>query len=108
MAALTADWERRRVGSATFAKVTGTITPAGNGPYRFGGGGGLLEVSGALTNAPSSPTEPRGVVVESNSDRPLTLLLSGANTYSGSTSDQPIRDHLHAECAYHGRISCDE
>lgn len=86
MAALTADWERRRVGSATFAKFTGTITPAGNGPYRFGGGGGLLEVSGALTNAPSSPTEPRGVVVESNSDRPLTLLLSGANTYSGSTS----------------------
>lgn len=75
-----------RLGSATFAKVTGTITPAGNGPYRFGGGGGLLEVSSALTNAPSSPTEPRGVVVESNSDRPLTLLLSGANTYSGSTA----------------------
>src|SRR6185436_606886 len=37
-----------RLGSASTAKLTGTITPSGT-IYRFGGGGGYLDVASGLT-----------------------------------------------------------
>jgi hypothetical protein len=70
-----------RLGSSTQAKLTGTITPNGT-IYRFGGGGGLLEVASSLTDGANG----RVVLLESPSEYPLTLLLSGANTYAGGTS----------------------
>lgn len=67
-----------RLGSATKASLAGTITPQGT-DYRFGGGGGWLEVSSALTGA-------RNLVVDSPAALPLTLYLSGSNNYSGTTT----------------------
>ncbi len=66
-----------RLGSATAAKLTGTITPAGT-VYRFGGGGGYLEVASALTGS-------RDVEVNSSDGASLALRLSGTNTYAGNT-----------------------
>ncbi|HND60006.1 MAG TPA: PEP-CTERM sorting domain-containing protein [Opitutaceae bacterium] len=67
-----------RLGSATKASLAGTITPQGT-DYRFGGGGGWLEITSALTGA-------RNVVVDSPTGYPLTVRLGGANTYSGTTT----------------------
>lgn len=75
-----------RLGSATSAKLTGTITPQGS-DYNFGNGGGTLEVASALIDAPGvSSFVPRLVYVDSNPDAPLTLRLTGANTYTGGTT----------------------
>ncbi|MBS0662352.1 MAG: PEP-CTERM sorting domain-containing protein [Verrucomicrobia bacterium] len=67
-----------RLGSATSASIAGTITPQGS-DYRFGGGGGWLEVSSILTGA-------RNLVVDSPSGYPLTLHLTGGNDYTGTTT----------------------
>ena len=71
-----------RLGSATQAILTGAITPQGaaTDPYRFGGGGGFLQVGSALTGT-------RALVLDSPSSRPLTLYLTnGSTNYSGGTS----------------------
>ena len=71
-----------RLGSATKAILTGTITPQGaaTDSYRFGGGGGWLQVDSQLTGS-------RALVLDSPSSRPLTLRLNNdSNNYSGGTS----------------------
>ncbi|MBP9914295.1 MAG: PEP-CTERM sorting domain-containing protein, partial [Opitutaceae bacterium] len=68
-----------RLGSATRAILTGTLTPQG-GAYRFGGGGGWLQVDAALTGA-------RSLVLDSPAELPLTLRLTNTgNDFSGGTS----------------------
>ncbi|OHE82962.1 MAG: hypothetical protein A3G75_09330 [Verrucomicrobia bacterium RIFCSPLOWO2_12_FULL_64_8] len=69
-----------RLGSATSATLAGTITPQANA-YQFGGGGGVLRINSNLTDAPG-PTA-QSVEVMSPSGRELTLVLAGANTFSG-------------------------
>jgi autotransporter-associated beta strand protein len=64
------------LGSASAAILSGTITPQGD-IYQFGDGGGTLTVTSALTGN-------RSVVADSNT-RPLTLVLKGSNSYSGTT-----------------------
>jgi autotransporter-associated beta strand protein len=65
-----------RLGSATYATLTGTITPAGP-DYFFGDGGGTLIVQSALTGNRQLLTQ--------SPKAPLMLVLQGTNTYSGST-----------------------
>ena len=91
-----------RIGSATQATLSGTITPQGP-TYQFGGGGGFLTVTSVL--ADQDGNTPRGLSVQSpafassgftdsasffgNStivSGPLSLLLTGANTYTGPTT----------------------
>ena len=76
-----------RLGSATSAILTGTITPQSN-TYHFGSGGGTLVVASNLTNVNSDVS--RSLSVDSADGQPLTLVLSGTdpnhNTYSGSTT----------------------
>ncbi len=70
-----------RLGSASHAILTSTatITPQGTS-YRFGGGGGWLQVDSALTGTNS-------LVLDSPPSRPLTLRLTNdANNWSGGTS----------------------
>jgi autotransporter-associated beta strand protein len=68
-----------RLGSATHAILSGTLTPQGTA-YRFGGGGGLLQVGSTLTGA-------RGLVLDSPAATPLTLRLTNpVNDYTGGTS----------------------
>lgn len=68
-----------RLGSATHAVLSGTITPQGTA-YRFGGGGGLLQVDSTLTGA-------RSLAVDSPAATPLTLRLHNpVNDYTGGTS----------------------
>jgi autotransporter-associated beta strand protein len=66
-----------RLGTATSAKLAGTITPGGNG-YSFGGGGGTLEVASNLTGS-------NDVNLYSPYSQSLALILSGTNTYTGNT-----------------------
>ena len=66
-----------RLGSATNARLTGLITPTG-GSYDFGGGGGTLEVASNLTGE-------NNLNLYSPGTQSLTLILSGENSYSGST-----------------------
>ena len=70
-----------RIGSATSAILTGTITPQGTN-YQFGNGGGILYVESDLTGARAvsmNNTNPNFV--------PLTLYLQGgSNTYTGGTN----------------------
>lgn len=70
-----------RLGSATRAilSAAATITPQDD-YYRFGGGGGLLEVNSNLVDG----ANPRSLIVDSQEMTPLTLRLGGTNTYSGS------------------------
>jgi fibronectin-binding autotransporter adhesin len=84
------------LGSATSAISTGTITPPGGlalmsgTTYPFGGGGGTLFVAGPLQD--SSYYDGEVYVPEANNvqlspgNAPLTLILQGALTYSGTTS----------------------
>lgn len=68
-----------RLGSATHAILSGTITPQSTA-YRFGGGGGLLQVDSPITGA-------RTLVVDSPAALPLTLRITNeGNDYSGGTS----------------------
>jgi hypothetical protein len=71
-----------RIGSATSAILTGTITPQGTN-YQFGNGGGTLYVQSALTGS-------RAVTMNNSSSVPLTLYLQEgtaptANTYTTGT-----------------------
>ncbi|AOS44814.1 PEP-CTERM motif protein [Lacunisphaera limnophila] len=75
-----------RIGSATAAVLdaAATITPFGN-TYRFGGGGGFLEVQSALTDA-AGPVV-RNVVLDSPAQLPLSVRFSSAgNTFTGGVS----------------------
>ncbi|HEY0947609.1 MAG TPA: autotransporter-associated beta strand repeat-containing protein, partial [Opitutaceae bacterium] len=74
------------LGSLTRALINGPITLGDGQNYRFGGGGGTLNVSASLFDQPLahqlSPS-PRGLQLSSPYDAPLTLSLRGANTFSG-------------------------
>src|SRR5690606_20168715 len=65
------------------ARITGTITP-NEGTYRFGGGGGFLEIASELTDRfeDDERVARRSVEVHSPQWMPLTLHLTGANDYS--------------------------
>lgn len=67
-----------RLGSASKAILTGTITPQSTGSdYRFGGGGGFLQVDSQLTGS-------RGITADSPAALPLTLRLTNTdNNVSG-------------------------
>lgn len=68
-----------RIGTATTAIISGTITPQGAN-YQFGNGGGTLYVASSLSLA-------RGFSLNSTSSAyPLTVYLQGANTYNGPTT----------------------
>lgn len=70
-----------RLGTATLAELSGTITPQLGSDYNFGGGGGVLTVSSTLANYGS---QFRGVNVTSPASAPLLLKLTGAaNLFSG-------------------------
>lgn len=85
-----------RLGSATQAILTGTITPSdattlSRTIYNFGGGGGLLEIRSQLTDTYIDDIlTPRSVVVNSPAAAPLTLRLNpgteSPNSYSGGTT----------------------
>ena len=81
-----------RLGSATkailgvdsMAETSAIITPQGNS-YRFGGGGGYLEVQTALSDA-AGPTV-RNVVLDSPAQLPLTVRFSSSsNSFTGGVS----------------------
>lgn len=75
-----------RLGSATSAILdsAAVITPQGTS-YRFGGGGGELEVQSALTNAAGPVT--RNVVLDSPAELPLTVRFTNpGNTLTGGVS----------------------
>jgi autotransporter-associated beta strand protein len=74
-----------RLGSATQAILTGTITPQGT-DYRFGGGGGLLIVSSQLTGS-------RAVIADSPVEAPLTVGLGSLQWNSGTSAFDPV-SHL--------------
>ncbi len=67
-----------RLGSASRAVLTGTITPRNN-VYRFGNGGGNLEVQSNLGDGSMT----RSLDVDSGYAQPLTLRLTGTNTFTG-------------------------
>jgi autotransporter-associated beta strand protein len=71
-----------RIGSATSAVigVYTVITPPAN-DYRFGGGGGLLEVESNLTDNGGTP---RTLTVTSPVGKELTLWLAGSNSFTGA------------------------
>ena len=72
-----------RIGTATSAIITGTITPQNNGAYQFGNGGGTLYVQSNLTDL----SGPSAVNMNNNSVVPLTVYLQGgSNTYTGGTN----------------------
>lgn len=84
-----------RLGSATAAILSGTITPQGT-DYRFGGGGGSLFVASQLSDsaiipvtapgvAAISAATPSNVIVESPAEAPLTVqFLNPSNSFSGT------------------------
>jgi autotransporter-associated beta strand protein len=75
-----------RLGSATEAILSGTITPQGTA-YRFGGGGGWLRVDSLLTDQTTPTTVARSLVLDSPAAYPLILKLSNSgNNYTGGTS----------------------
>lgn len=67
------------LGTSTFASLASDafITPTNSGAYKFGGGGGRLVVASDL-NAEA------GLTVQSPAATPLTLVLQGNNTFTGS------------------------
>lgn len=68
-----------KLGSASKAILTGAITPQGAG-FRFGGGGGFLQVDSVLDGA-------RSLVVDSPAALPLTVRLTNStNSYSDVTT----------------------
>lgn len=64
------------LGSATHANIGSGATLTFVGPYKFGGGGGRLTVGPNLANAV-------GLIVDSPASDPLTLVLTGNNTFTG-------------------------
>lgn len=75
------------LGSASSAILgsAAVITPKGT-TYAFGGGGGELEVQSPLIDVTGAVSSPRNVTVITAGVRPLTVRLTGANTYTGSTT----------------------
>ena len=73
-----------RIGTATSAILTGTITPQNSSAFQFGGGGGNLYVNTPLANGVANNV----VLNNFNSAAPLTVYLQGANTYIGTTTAQ--------------------
>ena len=68
-----------RLGTATSAILTGTVTPPGTSGYQFGNGGGTLYVQSSLAL-------PRSLFLgSSNPYQPLTVYLQGTNSYTGAT-----------------------
>lgn len=72
-----------RLGTATEAILTGTITPQKN-TYAFGNGGGTLTVRSSLTDNPQTEAM-RNLNLFSSGGTPLGLRLQGSNSYSGGT-----------------------
>jgi autotransporter-associated beta strand protein len=71
------------VGAATYS---GVLTPAGSG-YRFGGGGGALSINNAAALAGTySVTVGLGSALPAAAANPLTLNVTAAQSYSGSTT----------------------
>jgi len=69
-----------RIGTASSAILTGTITPQAATNYLFGNGGGTLYVQSNLTAA-------TGLTLASSAlATPLTLYLQGNNSYTGATT----------------------
>lgn len=70
------------LGTATSATLAASdvITLPSGGNYRFGGGGGRLVVASPLSAASA------GLTVSSPLDQPLTLVLQGANSFTGNLS----------------------
>lgn len=70
-----------RIGTATSAILTGTITPQGTAtsPYQFGNGGGTLYVQSGLAGS-------RALMLSNSSSAPLTLYLQGNDSYVGGTT----------------------
>ncbi len=82
---LTSFYSSPRLGSASSATFSGTITPQGNA-YNFGGGGGKLEVSTTLTDGSLAAARSVNVLSPGSSSAALTLRLTGANTFSGGVT----------------------
>lgn len=86
-----------RIGSATFAAITGNIIPQGSN-YQFGGGGGFLAVGSPLTGTYGvqaiTPTFPNVISKDaflssaSLNSAPPIIRLVGTNTYTGATVAQ--------------------
>lgn len=77
------------IGSLTRALIKGPITLGDGQSYRFGGGGGTLNVSASLFDQPlAGETSPatRTLKLDSPYDSSLTLALQGENTFSGGIS----------------------
>jgi len=70
-----------RLGSSSTATLQNTITPQA-ASYNFGGGGGSLRVETGLGEGAGA----RSLSLDSAADAPLSLVLAGANTYSGGTT----------------------
>ena len=84
-----AGFQGLKLGSATSARLTGTITPASPGTtYNFGGGGGTLEIASNLTGERNVD-----IVSPSLTNQATTIILSGNNSYNGPTlvSDSLLR-----------------
>lgn len=83
--AFTTNASTLRLGTATQATLASAmITPNGS-HYRFGNGGGTLNVLTALTDVTLAGTTARAVQLDNASNAPLKLFLQGANTYTGGT-----------------------
>lgn len=68
-----------RLGSASAANLSGTLTPAGS-VYSLGGGGGTLRISSNLTGTRSVDVGTSGALAAG------TVILSGINSYSAGTT----------------------
>jgi autotransporter-associated beta strand protein len=67
------------LGSETAAVLSGAITPTLGNTYPFGGGGGTLTVTSDLDDASGTR------LIMNGAPEPLTLVLQGANNYTGGT-----------------------
>jgi len=67
----------RGLGSSTQAILTGSISPTSDNYYVFGGGGGTLTVTSDLEDHSGTS------LVMTSAPSPLTLILQGANDYTG-------------------------
>lgn len=70
-----------RLGGVGLVTFNGSITPNAN-TYRLGGGGGTLTISSALTDVGGSTSLEVGL----NGTPVGTVVLTGANTYTGATT----------------------